>query len=265
MMLSNITAVVALLLADNATGRPQADMDRVPVAVVLSELNAAWGDHQELRRLMRVLRTYADPLAVAEFERRLMDVDEVVRELAAYALNRKRVEALLHAVADAPSTDARLEALHVLSWLQYPETAPALRECLGDQDLEVRYQSALALAAIGDFSVLPLLEEASRSPDPKVRGKLASLLADVDHPKAVEILFRLASEDHDPWIAYYAMNDLYGSRHSSWEEAYARLDTKQILRRINGEDSQPIAIPRWLILLLAVMLFGGGGVYASRR
>ncbi len=105
-----------------------------------------------------------DQLSIAHLFERLTSWSPVVRERAAMALARRKdapspVSALIK-MLDLPSIEARYGACQALAQLKgkAAPAIPALRKNLKHEDLWLRIQSANALVAIGDASMVALPE-----------------------------------------------------------------------------------------------------------
>lgn len=132
------------------------------------------------------------------------DTDPSVRSAAAEALGRlgdcAAVPALIAALAD-PDARIRAAAAGALGELHDPRV-PALVALLGDQseDVEVRWQAARSLGAIGAPEASQVLLEALKDDSEELRSAAAAALGRIGGAEVVEALHRVADDDADEFV-----------------------------------------------------------------
>ena len=113
------------------------------------------------------------------------------------AIRRRAARILVDSLASADGT-IRTRARRALIAIGRPAT-PVLAALLGDENKQVRWESAKALAEIADPSAALALVEALDDPDSDIRWLAAEGLSRLGRPGLIEVLRRLKYSPHSSW------------------------------------------------------------------
>lgn len=155
--------------------------------------------HQDLEELLPALHSLAGS---NESDRRWW----AARALA--EIRHPRVPGWLVERLDDPQAAVRQCAALGLAHQPSEQALPALLRSLNDTDALVARLAGMALSAIGDAALQPLIEVASsESSGPHARREAARALSVIADPRAVPILYELL-EDDSPLLGYWAEQGL---------------------------------------------------------
>ncbi len=167
----------------------------------------------------RALGRYRVETAVGPLTRALEDENADVREEAARALGRIRspeaIQALMGALDD-PEIDVREQAIAALGSLRSAEAVPGLVRALQDPEPDIAESAARALGAIRDPSAIDGLLAATRHADPDVVEAALRSLATFNDPRAIDAL-TAAVKHENPEVRRLAISVLSRSRYATTE------------------------------------------------
>ncbi|MBC8526128.1 MAG: HEAT repeat domain-containing protein [Candidatus Cloacimonetes bacterium] len=160
----------------------------------------------------------------------LSDTSKDRRYIAAFELGRsqdKRVIPYLEKLLlEDPASIVRTQCAKALSSLKSIASQPVLIEAMKDSEEEVRLQSALTLASLGDTTYcIPVLEELWKFGDRRTRRFVNRGFKNIGTERAVQNL-REAINDDDPYVAGIAAIQLAKLRY--FEDAFPSL--KKLLK-----------------------------------
>jgi HEAT repeat protein len=172
------------------------------------------------------LAEFAEPEAAEIVALCLDDGDAEVRQNAAIALGSLGLEPGFEPLAKALQSgppDLRFQAATSLVEIDAERSFPALCDALeAEEDPEVQGALALALGAIGNKRCAKLIAPLLESEHSRTRLDAAYALADLDDPRAIEVLAAAARETEGSWDAVSALARLG----SAGQSALAELVTK---------------------------------------
>jgi HEAT repeat protein len=156
---------------------------------------------QSRMMLLSTLRLYEDERVLDPLRAALSDLDEDLREIAAFALARRGELVALEQVLMTPQRTAGTnDSARALAQIGAPAVDPLIL-ALSDADRPefARINAATALGEIGDELALEPLIATLRYETPAIRLAAAQALGDLKHPGSVEALL-MALEDKAPEV-----------------------------------------------------------------
>ena len=168
-------------------------------------------DDPEIRiQACETLARRGDPAAVPELFALLHDTAPGVGLAASTAirsLGSFDTGALAIAALESGSPAVRRHALQILTWVGSAEAFDALCFAVGDGDPRIAELAVVALGAIDDPRIDPVLVDLARSPDPAVRASTMRAAVHRLGDHASQLLER-GLDDENGWVRYYACQGL---------------------------------------------------------
>jgi len=204
-------------LAKHLVASPEVAADQELGQAILETFRESKGKDPEVRKyLAQTIGTLRHPGAGPALREALDDESADVRLYAALSIgtrgDREAVPAVIERLRKDEDDGVRTAAASALTLLADPTAGPALREALLDAQRDVRWNAALALAAIGDAegrSLLHelldrtrLLEETEMTEELSAQSALHALdaIRKLGGTQSVDVIRKVASEDGDPRV-----------------------------------------------------------------